>query len=101
MLNRRELLLVLSAAMTAARALRAQQKALPVIGFLSSRTPGDAATVVTAFHQGLAETGYVEKIRLSDGREVDGDLFVDCSGMRGLLIFYLTEQFLFDDKFVG
>ena len=32
------------------------------------------------------ETGYVEKARLSDGREVDGDLFVDCSGMRALLI---------------
>jgi len=32
------------------------------------------------------ETGYVEKVRLNDGREVAGDLFVDCSGMRALLI---------------
>ena len=32
------------------------------------------------------ETGFVEKVRLSDGREVDGDLFVDCSGMRAILI---------------
>ena len=32
------------------------------------------------------ETGYVEKVRLNDGREVGGDLFVDCSGMRALLI---------------
>lgn len=32
------------------------------------------------------QTGFVEKVRLADGREVDGDLFVDCSGMRALLI---------------
>jgi len=59
-MNRRALLVLLGGAITAARALRAQQKAMPVIGFLSSRTPGDAAGVVAAFRQGLAETGYVE-----------------------------------------
>ncbi|HLQ12459.1 MAG TPA: tryptophan halogenase family protein [Steroidobacteraceae bacterium] len=32
------------------------------------------------------DSGFVEAVRLTDGREVDGDLFVDCSGMRALLI---------------
>jgi len=32
------------------------------------------------------ETGFVDKVRLQDGREVGGGLFVDCSGMRALLL---------------
>jgi putative ABC transport system substrate-binding protein len=59
-MRRRELMLLLGGAMTAARALRAQQKPMPVIGFLSSTSPGTFAAFVAAFHQGLNETGYVE-----------------------------------------
>ena len=59
-MNRRELMLLLGGAMTAARALRAQQKAMPVIGFLGGASPGPDAPFVAAFHQGLSETGYVE-----------------------------------------
>jgi putative ABC transport system substrate-binding protein len=59
-MKRRDLLLLLGGALTAARALRAQQKAMPVIGFLSSASPGPFAPFVAAFHQGLSETGYVE-----------------------------------------
>jgi len=33
---------------------------MPVIGFLSGRSPGEAAYLVAAFRQGLGETGYVE-----------------------------------------
>src|SRR6516165_6605161 len=59
--NRRELMLLLAGAMTAARALRAQhQKATPVIGFLCSASPGPFAPFVAAFHQGLSDTGYVQ-----------------------------------------
>jgi putative ABC transport system substrate-binding protein len=41
-------------------AARTQQPALPVIGFLSSRSPGAATRFIDAFRQGLKETGFVE-----------------------------------------
>ena len=60
-MNRRELILLLGGAMTAAPALRAQQKPVPLIGFLSSGTSGPrVAPFLAAFYQGLSEAGYVE-----------------------------------------
>jgi ABC-type uncharacterized transport system substrate-binding protein len=59
-MKRREMLLLLTGALTAAHALRAQQKAMPVIGILGISSPGPFASFVAAFHQGLSETGYVE-----------------------------------------
>jgi tryptophan halogenase len=32
------------------------------------------------------ENGFIESVRLEDGQEISADLFVDCSGLRGLLI---------------
>jgi putative ABC transport system substrate-binding protein len=58
-MRRRDLLLLLAGAMTAGRALRAQQKAMPVIGFLGSTSPGPFEPLLTAFHQGLSEAGYI------------------------------------------
>jgi putative ABC transport system substrate-binding protein len=39
---------------------RAQQAALPVIGFLSSGSPETFAPFVAGFHRGLNETGFIE-----------------------------------------
>ena len=59
-MKRRDFVLLLSAAMTAARRLGAQQKAMPVIGFLGSGATGPFAPAVAGFRQGLSETGWVE-----------------------------------------
>jgi putative ABC transport system substrate-binding protein len=59
-MKRRELMLLLGGPMTAAHIVGAQQKAMPVIGFLSSVSAESSALRVAAFRQGLSETGYVE-----------------------------------------
>ncbi len=60
-MRRRELIILLgNAALAWPLAGRAQQKAVPVIGYLSSGLPGPAAPLEAAFLQGLGETGYVE-----------------------------------------
>src|ERR1044071_6919784 len=59
MTGRRDVLLGLGAVLGWSFAARAQQKALPVIGFLGNGT--EALTPwVTAFRRGLNETGYIE-----------------------------------------
>jgi ABC-type uncharacterized transport system substrate-binding protein len=51
---------LLGVAMMTARILRAQRKAMPVIGFLGSTWPGPNAANMAAFRQGLSDIGYVE-----------------------------------------
>jgi putative ABC transport system substrate-binding protein len=60
-LRRRELITLLAGTAVAwPLVARAQQPAMPVIGFLSSSAPADRAHVLNAFRQGVRETGYVE-----------------------------------------
>ena len=54
-------MLILGGAMTMPLPLRAQQKAMPVIGYLHYGSPGPFAPFMAAFHQGLGETGYDER----------------------------------------
>jgi putative ABC transport system substrate-binding protein len=60
-MNRRDMMALLGGAILWPHAARAQQPALPVIGFLSSASRDEPISDdVRAFHQGLGEAGYVE-----------------------------------------
>jgi putative ABC transport system substrate-binding protein len=59
-MKRREFITLLGSAVTWPLAARAQQRAMPVIGFMSTLSPESISKPVAGFHQGLKETGYVE-----------------------------------------
>jgi putative ABC transport system substrate-binding protein len=60
-MNRRMLLLLAAGATIAwPLAVRAQQKAMPVIGYLNGTSPAANAEMLAAFRKGLSETGYDE-----------------------------------------
>jgi putative tryptophan/tyrosine transport system substrate-binding protein len=59
-LNRREAITLLGGAAMWPVAARAQQRPMPVIGFMHTLSPEIVAEYVAAFHRGLGQAGYVE-----------------------------------------
>src|ERR1700724_3277794 len=59
-IRRREFIATLGGAALWPITVRAQQSAMPVIGFLHTGPSGEILRLFSAFHQGLREVGYIE-----------------------------------------
>jgi putative tryptophan/tyrosine transport system substrate-binding protein len=74
MIKRREFIAGLGSAAAWPVVARAQQQAMPVVGYLSSRSSESDVSMLVAFRRGLNETGYVEgrnvaiEYRFADGQ---------------------------------
>jgi putative ABC transport system substrate-binding protein len=75
-MNRRDVIVLIGGAATWPVAAGAQQPAMPVVGYLSSRTRESEVSLLAAFRQGLAAAGYVEnqnvtiEYRFADGQNI-------------------------------
>src|SRR5215471_5193181 len=74
-LKRREFISLIGGAVVWPIAARSQQPGMPVIGYLSGRSPEAEASFLSAFRKGLEETGYLAgrniaiEFRFSDGQD--------------------------------
>ena len=69
MIRRREFIAAFGGAMAWPLGTRAQQSALPVVGFHNHSSPRAYASRVRAFRDGLSEAGFVEGRNVTIGRK--------------------------------
>jgi putative ABC transport system substrate-binding protein len=75
-MKRRDFITLLgSAAVAWPLTARAQQAGMPIVGFLSGRSPGESTYLVASFQQGLGETGHIVGQNVAiEFRWAEGDL---------------------------
>ena len=78
-MRRRELLTLLGGAVTWSLTARAQQPAMPIVGFMSGRSPDDSARVASAFRQGSI-VPCVEERRSRDEKRTEVAVLVGVGG---------------------
>jgi putative ABC transport system substrate-binding protein len=84
-MKRREFIAGLGSAATWPVVARAQQAAMPVVGFLSAGSADDSNFVNVPFLQSLKETGYIDRQNVAVGIVTRRTRWIGCRRLRPIL----------------